>query len=203
MCKKISFIRLVALLVVMTAGRCFADVSAQFEQAETYEEQGQYEQAEQIYQQIAADYPGSDDAFEAREKLTCLYVSSGRELDAEAGLAELLASFSGHEAIAAAVTHVGDAYRESEKYEKACEIYDYVVSNWREDEYAMWSQANIVVSNACLGNNAAADTAFEELRTQYSEHKLISQAVCMVADNYRKLKKHSRAWQLYRYNLVG
>jgi hypothetical protein len=40
----------------------------------------------------------------------------------------LLASFWDHEGIAKAVDHVADAYREFKNYEKAREVYQYVVT---------------------------------------------------------------------------
>ncbi len=58
-----------AVLLCPLGSLCFADVVAQLQQAETLTEAGQYRQAEQIYQQVAADYPGTDYAFAAQKGL--------------------------------------------------------------------------------------------------------------------------------------
>ncbi|MBW8042151.1 MAG: tetratricopeptide repeat protein [Planctomycetes bacterium] len=173
----------------------------QLKQAETYQEQGQYGQAEGIYQQILTDDPGTDHAFRAQKNLAMLYVTWDRQTEAEAALQKLLADFSEHEVIATAVTNVADTCRKWEKHQKACEIYQYVVSNWPADEHGMWSQMGLVISNINLGNNDIAETAFEKLRTDYSENGHISRAVCLVADAYRRLEKDEDARNRYQYAL--
>lgn len=106
--------------------------------------------------------------------------------------------FSEHKAIATAVTHVADAYRKLEKHEKACEIYHYVVDNWPKDEHAMWSQMGLVISNTCLGNNNLAEIAFKKLFSDYSGNELLAKAICLVADNYRRLERNEKACELYQ-----
>jgi len=194
---------LLGLVILATTAQDLAHTSAQPQQADTLAKNAQFNHAEATYLQIVAESPGTDDAFEAQENLTCLYVTSGKEPQAQAALEQLLAQFSGHEGIAAAVTHVADAYRDSEKHERACELYEYVIANWPNDEHALWSQMDIVISNACLGNESAADAAFEKLCTQYSGHDLLPKAVCFVADNYRKLEKHQIARDVYQCALAN
>ena len=69
MVKKILFISLAlfALLFSEMVGVCFADAATQFKQAETYKKNKQYDQAEQIYQQILINFPDSNDALEAQK----------------------------------------------------------------------------------------------------------------------------------------
>lgn len=192
---------LFGLLLLELGGGASEDASAQLEQAETYQRQGQYEQAEEIYQQIVTDHPGSDYAFQAQKNLTILYVAWDKQPEAEAALQELIGSFSEHETIATAVTHVADAYRKLEKHQKACEIYGYVVGNWPGDEHGMWSQMGLVISSINLGNDDVAETALEKLLTEYSGYEHISRTVCLVADTYRRLENDRDARELYQYAL--
>jgi tetratricopeptide (TPR) repeat protein len=194
---------LFCVLSVEVTGKTFADAPAQLEQAETYQKEGQYAQAKQIYQQIVTDYPDTNDAFHAQKNLTILYVEWGKQSQAEAAMQQLTADFSEHEGIATAVTYIADTYRKMKKHQKACEIYQNVVDGWPQDEHGMWSQMGLVISNNCLGNDSAAQSAFEKLRTVYSGNKLISKAVCFVADEYRKSEKHKRACEYYQYIVVN
>ncbi|MHC4687862.1 MAG: tetratricopeptide repeat protein, partial [Planctomycetota bacterium] len=128
MCKKIPSILLIALLVFVTAGRCFADVSAQFEQAQTYERQGQYEQAEQIYQQIAADYPGSDDALTAQKSLTCLYIADDNQQQARAAFGKLLDEFAEHEKLPGTIHKIAERSHKSAKADEAILLYQHFMA---------------------------------------------------------------------------
>ena len=201
--EKIPYIPLITLIVLVTASTCLAGEPDKLEQAREHENSRDYEKAEQVYLNILQESAQTDDALQAQEKLTCLYITWNKRTEAEAALKQLLDGFSQHEGAPAAVTHVADAYRKSQRHQEACELYNYVIGTWPQDEHAMWSQMNLAISNACLGNDSAATAAFEKLISQYSEHKLISKAVCEVADNYRKLKKHKTAKVLYQYVLAN
>ena len=174
-----------------------------YKQAQTYEKLEQYKQAEQIYKQIIRVHPGTEDAFQAQKNLAILYVSWDKQPQAQAAFQELIGNFPEHKDIATAVTHVADAYRKLEKHEKACEIYRYVVDNWPKDEHAMWSQMGLVISNTCLGNNDIAEKAFKKLCSDYSEYELLARAICLVADNYRRLERHKKACELYQRALAN
>jgi TolA-binding protein len=186
------------LLFTLTS-LAFAGGPAQLEQAETLLEKGQYEQAEAIYKQIVTAYPGTDYAFQALEELTILYVDWYKQPEAEAALHQLIGDFSQHRRIAGALTHIADAYRRLEKHERACDLYRYVVDNWSKDDHALWSQMDLVISYTCLRDDSAADTAFKKLCSQYSGHKLMPKAICLIADNYRNLKRHKKGCELYQY----
>ena len=62
------------VLLFLAVGVFFAGTSELLLQADTYREQGQYEQAEAIYLQIITGYPGTDYAFKAQKNLAILYV---------------------------------------------------------------------------------------------------------------------------------
>ena len=54
-----------AFLLFMATELCSAGTSELLVQAESYIEQGKYEQAEAIYQQIVKDFPGTDEALDS------------------------------------------------------------------------------------------------------------------------------------------
>jgi len=186
-------------LLFMAAGRCPADVTEQLKQAGDYIQNKQYQQAEAIYLQIIADHPGSDDALEAQKQLTILHIKQDNQPQAEAAFQKLLADFYLHNDIAKAVNKVADHYGWSGKYEKAKQLYQYVVGNWPQADYAIWSQKSLAASNMRLGDDPNADAAVEKLLTDFSRHKQIANAVNMLADECTTLKRYDKARELYQY----
>ena len=197
------FFSLSALLSLWGANTALGDIGAQLQQAEGLTSNGNYEQAEQLYQQIVANNPSTDYGLEAQEKLTCLYVAWGREPQIQAGLRKLFSDFSQQDGIDRAVTHVADAYRQVSRYIEAIEIYGNVVARWQNSEHGMWSQMGLAISHASLADDVAAESAYERLRTQYAANQHISRAICLMADNYRRLERSDKARGLYEYVLAN
>jgi len=202
MSKKILFVLLVLLCVLLLsemAGECFADVSAQLEQAQAYINNRQYQQAEAIYQQIITDYSRTDDAFQAQKNLTILYVTWDKQPEAQAALQELIADFSGHKNIAQAVHDIAYQYRCVNKQHKANQIDQYVIDNWPTSDYAVLGQMDLAKYYVDQGNAPNAEAAFNKLLADFSDSPLIARAVHDVAQHYCFSRKYEKANQLYQY----
>ena len=184
--------------------RCFAeaaDVSAQFEQADEYGDKGNYEQAEAIYKDVAEEYVGTESGLRAQRKLVCLYIKRGRTAEAETAYQGLLAGYTGYgddNVIADAVDDVADAYRDVKKYDKALEIYSYVVDTWPGSKQAVGSHGGIARVNIALGRKEAAQEAIDKLFEGFSDNEDIANAVRNVANEYRNVKKYEKALQFYK-----
>jgi hypothetical protein len=72
---------LFGLLFIGITGEDATVVPVQLEQGQLYMKDGNYEQAERIYQQILMDYSGTNCAFYVRGDLPCLYVAMERQFD--------------------------------------------------------------------------------------------------------------------------
>ncbi|MHC4424458.1 MAG: tetratricopeptide repeat protein, partial [Planctomycetota bacterium] len=195
MCKKIPSIGLIALLVFVAGGRSFADVSAQFEQAETFEKQGQYEQAEQIYRQIAADYPGSDDALTAQKNLTCLYIADDNQEQAGAAFGKLLDEFAEHEKLPGAIHKIAEQSHKLAKADKAILLCQHFMAI--KPEQAIWLHMGMVISNIMLEDNDFAWAAVEKLLSDFSADRRCAEAIGQTAWTYRELKQYENARSLY------
>ena len=147
----ILFWLLVSLMFCGMGGKCFADAAALFEQAEEYEEDANYAAAEAVYKQIVADFRGTDDGLKVQERLTCLYIVWEKKTKAEAAYQEMLSKYGEHEGLAKAVDHVADSYREAKKYEKARELYQYVVDTWPYADHTVGSHRGVVQTSIALG----------------------------------------------------
>jgi len=192
---------LFGVLLFMAAGVWFADTSELLEQAQIYKQEGNYEQAEAIYQQIVSDFPDSNDALEAQKQLALIYIATDRQQQADAAFDGLVASFSEHDDIAQAVWKIAKEYEESKKYDKALELHQYNVEHFSPDMYAMWSQVEIVYSLIDSDDAAYADAAFAKLLTLFSGQPTLPKEIHQIAMKYDSSEKHEKALELYQYNV--
>jgi tetratricopeptide (TPR) repeat protein len=196
--------RLCAILIIQLTCISYANTSTQLEKAETLFKNGQYEQAETIYKKIVADQSGTDYAFQAQEKLTCLYVSWGKDELVKSSQQRLVTDFRDHPNISEAVIHIGDTYRNKNRHNNAVSSYQYVLDNWPKSKYNIWALAGLVICNTCLKNSDAADAAFEKLSANYSNHPQFYQALNVIGDNLRWRNINSeKARQMYTLAAKG
>ena len=198
---KILFISSVTLLFLTIQHPALADVSIQLKQAETYQNNRQYEQAEAIYQQIVTAFPDTNDALVAQKQLTLIYIATDRQQEADAAFEKLIADFSEHKGISGAVWQIAKRYNTSKKYDKALELYQYNVEHFPKDIHAMWSQMNIIRSYINDGNEPAADAAFNKLITIFSQQPTLPEEVWRLGKMYSGLKRNGKAFELYKYNV--
>jgi len=108
---KILFISLVTLLFLTTILHpAYADASAQLKEAGMLVKNKQYQQAEAVYKQIVTAFPDTNEALEAQKQLTCVYIATDRQQEADAAFEKLLSNFSEHKDIAEAVCLIAKRY---------------------------------------------------------------------------------------------
>jgi len=199
MAGKIFLTSSIILLFAGITHPVFADVSAQFKEAEDNVKNTNYAEAEKIYRQIVTDYPGSDYAFAAQKDIAFLYIAWDKQPQAEAAYQQLLANFSGHKDIAQAVHDIAYRYRCENKQDKANQIDQYVVETWSQSDCAVLAQMDLAKSYVSLGEMEGAEAAFNKLLTDFSGNALIAKAVHDVAQEYRGTQRYEKANELYQY----
>ncbi|MCW4050907.1 MAG: tetratricopeptide repeat protein, partial [Candidatus Bathyarchaeota archaeon] len=144
-----------------------------------------YEKANQLYQYISERLPLSEVEIWLQGGLAMSNIAFGRDTAAQAAIEKLLTEFSDHEDLTACLNEIAYYYlTEQKKYEKANQLYQYILGHWPESEYAMWSHGGVAVSSAALGKTEAADAAIEKLLTEFSGHPGMPQEVLDVAEIY-------------------
>ena len=193
---------LVAFVLFGMVSQVFADAAAELEHAESYHRIWNYEPAEAGYKGVYEKYPGTNYALDAYKKLIHMYIEWGKGQQADTALQQMLTDFADRpDDTAKAVLYVADECVWSAKYEKARELYQYVIDNWPQHKLPIWSQAGLVISNAGLGNMQAADAAFNKLTTEFSQDEDLPVAVHNIAEEFIWLKRYEEARQLYQYVL--
>jgi tetratricopeptide (TPR) repeat protein len=199
MCKRTSFVAVLALLALVVAGPgCAPDA---FERAQRYKRAGEYTQAEQVYHRIAADQPGTDDALNAQKQLTLLYIAWGKEPEAQKAFEDLIAAFSTHKDIAAAIWCIAREFETAGNSKKALELHQYNVERFPKQKHAMWSQVEIIYYHIGTGDSTAADADVDKLLKVFSTQPTLSKEIYQVAKRYKKAGKIEKALPLYQYNV--
>ena len=136
---------LFAFLLFLAAGVCFAGTSELLLQADTYREQGQYEQAEAIYLQVVTEYPDSDEAFIAQKQLTTLYALRANEAEAQAAMAKLLADFSEREYLPHAVHEIVEKCGKSRDDQVVWQVCRDMLQVTASGNNAIWSKMGLAI----------------------------------------------------------
>jgi len=201
MVKKILFtsLALSGLLFSTMPPACFADAAAQLKQAETYKQNEQYEQAEAIYRDIVADYPGTDEAFQAQKSLALLYIKTARYPAARQEVDALLTNFAGHPELPAEVYKIAEQYRRRKRYEDARSLYEYIGENHSDSDLAIKARAWAAGADILLGNYAAAQAGIDGLIADFADHPELPGEVYKIAEQYRSRKRYENAKSLYKY----
>lgn len=169
---------------------------------DNYRWKGIDEKARQMYQIAVKGMSGSE-AIWPKMGLAITTIRLKDYQAAEPLTEQILTDFAGDGRLATACCLIADAYRSTRHHRQAIGLYQYVVDNHSESEYAMWSQMGIVVSNIDLGNKNAAESAIKKLRENYPGHPSFYKALRDIGDNYRWRDIHDRARDMYQLALAG
>jgi tetratricopeptide (TPR) repeat protein len=179
------------------------DVASYYHQLQKHEEPDKrflYYQALSICrrQLDVVDQPGNEYAMWSQVRLAMSNVEIG-DSAVQSAVDKLLAEFSDNAQIARGVHEVALKCRVLKKYEKAIELYQYVVDNRPDADYAAWSQMDLAKSYVALGDANAAEAAVNKLLSNFSNNPSIAQIVYDMANCYREAKKHPEAISLYKH----
>jgi TolA-binding protein len=108
----------------------------------------------------------------------------GEEFAAQQVFYKLHTDFAEDERMATAGCLIGDEYRSLEMYDKACELYQYVINKWPGTEKAMWSQTNMGNIKLELGDENAARAIFDKVLADFAGHPVLPKAVNLMAYGY-------------------
>lgn len=164
-----------------------------------YRSAGKCEEANQLYQHVIVNCPGTEYAMWSQVDLVKSNLALKDDAEAEAAVEGLLGDFTKNPLIAQAIHDVGQHYRGLKKYDKANELYEHVVANCPGTEHALWSQADLIKSYLALGDDANAEAAVEGLLSGFSDNPLIARAVWDTGQHYRELKQYAQANRLYKH----
>jgi len=150
-----SFIKKMAFLIPLfisllvgpawsESGRGLTKFEQELEEAKSYEKEGEYKKAEEVYQKSIEKYSSTRYALEAQRDLVILYINWGKKVEAEMAIDKLVADFSEYdkecsfskkwffnklmESVISSLKCWGDLARDSGRYIEAIDAYEKVVT---------------------------------------------------------------------------
>ncbi|MHC4867721.1 MAG: tetratricopeptide repeat protein, partial [Planctomycetota bacterium] len=173
-----------------------------YEQAEQYKQDGQYEQAAELYDDIVTNYPDSNYAEDAQRNLEILellemYLSAEKGPVDDKTLNKVLDDI-GDSGLAAARYHIAERYEKAERYDEAESIYEDLVTDYADTDYGLQSQRNLVKLYVSLADDANAQSALDTFITDFSWHSDFPGALYKVGTCYEKHKIYNQAVSVYQ-----
>jgi TolA-binding protein len=166
--------------------------------ADEYRKADKHENASVLYQYVVDSWPDAEHALWSQMGVAISDIRLGDDAAAQEATHKLLADFAGDRRMAIAGCLLADEYRESDKYEDARLLYQYVVDTWPDAEHAMWSQMGLAISNIVLGDDLSAEAAIGKLLTDFPNEMGIQQAISSIAGQYNRLHGSEKAEQVYQ-----
>ena len=152
--------------------------------ADCYRESKKYEKANISYQYVLDNWPNNKEALRAQKNIIKSHIMLGNETAADAAYSALLTNFSEDEGIFQAVCSLADSYRESKRYEKAIQVYQYSLDHWPDNKLAIFSQRGLVIANIYLGDDTKAEAAKDKLIVDFNDHPGLSAVLFDVGEEY-------------------
>jgi tetratricopeptide (TPR) repeat protein len=111
-------------------------------------------------------------------------LTSSDDPNAEAAVKKLLSEFSGNRYKPRAIHETAWEYRKAGRYDKADQLYQYVVDNQSGNEDMMWVKTGIARLNIDLGNDAAVEKTIDILIADFNDHPELPTAIFMLGEEY-------------------
>jgi TolA-binding protein len=99
-----------------------------------------YEQAQELYKYIADNMPNSNRGMRARAWVAGCDIMLGNYTEAQEGIDALITDFPEHPELPLTVYKLAGVYYDVERYEDGKWLYQHIVDNWPDFEYARWAK---------------------------------------------------------------
>lgn len=159
---------------------------------------GKHDKASELYQHVVGNWPQSYCGKWSKLGLAISDIALGKEQAGQAKIDQLLTEFSGDESMTRAVRDIAYLFRTEGKYQKANQLYQYVITNWPENEYALWSRMGLAESHISAGNETSAKTEIEGLISSFKGHPKLPAALYDIARRYEMERNSKEAQNMYR-----
>jgi TolA-binding protein len=155
--------------------------------AQKYQEAGYHEKALGLHEYNVERFPDDMYGMWSQGAMVHFFIRQGDYQAADAAYARFLTVFSQQPAFPREVYLVGDVYREAGRYDKARQLYQYVVDNWPNTVHALWAGAGMVKLAIALEDEAAAEAAVDDLIADFGDYPELPPALWVVTEDYYDL----------------
>jgi tetratricopeptide (TPR) repeat protein len=151
--------------------------------ADEYRKLKRYEKALELHQRVVDKFAGSELGMRSQRSVAALNLYLGDETAAQTATEKLLYEFKPD---AEAVYYLARDYSTLAKYEGASQLYQYVIGRWSSD-VEINSRKSVVMSYICLGLDAEAQSAIENLTNDFKDHPDLCLVLWQASEAYYDL----------------
>jgi len=191
-----------SLLAGVTPQGCFADAVEVLEQANTYRNTGWRQQAQQSYETVVTDYPGSSYALKAQGELVILDISEKQDSQIQAAIDSMIANYSEHSDLPAVLCNIAASYGWLEKFDKATSLYQQVIQQWPASSAVAKAELGIarinIVSLIKNGDYTAAAAETDKMLEDFSGQEYLPAALYQIARAYQWSREYELAKSVHQ-----
>jgi len=169
--------------------------------AKTYDDAKEYDRAFELNQYNITHFSNDANVVLSQVEIVKFHFRNGDNAAVDASVDDFLAAFSDKPALPKGIYHIARRYDEFKRYDKAVELHQYNVEHFPDDIYAMWSQVEIIYLNIRNKDDAAVNTAVDNLLTVFAEQPTLSQEIYQIAKRFNELERYDQAVQLNQHNV--
>ncbi len=158
---------------------------------------GKNERAVLFFQDVIDNWPANRYVIWSCMGIAMSNIALGNDAIADDAVAKMLAEFPEDERTTQSIYSVAGYYHGREKYDKAYELYQTVITNWPDSKQAVLAQKNLAISKI-THNNETADSEVDKLFTNYSKHPSSPQMAHKIAQHYLKLESYTKAIEIFQ-----
>ncbi len=114
----------------------------------------------------------------------------------------LIRDYASDGQIRKAVEDIASLYLRDSRWEKAQQLYCWLMDNRSAEEHTIWTYAGLAVSSAAVGDEARAQGAIGKLKTEFNGRDLV-QIFTDIGHSYRERGEYEQARQHYGYAVNG
>jgi len=148
-----------------------------------------YKRADRIDRYVLEYWPGTQGAMWAHIDLSIKpNIDSGNLIEAQAGIAQLLADYSGQEYISSAIYTIPPHYRNLGEYDKARELYQCIIDRWPDSDSAVRAKVDMAVLDisSLIGSGRDDEVllAVDKLLVDFNDNPGLAWAIFTVGEQY-------------------
>ena len=152
--------------------------------ARYYRGLNKYEKALQLHRYNADHFSGDMYAMWSQVEIIKYHIRDANEPAADAAFNKLLAVFYQQPTISKEIYEVADEYDKVGRYDKANQLYQYVVEDWPGSTGEMWVKASIAKLNIALGDDASVHDIIDNLIADFNDQARLPQAIFQIGEEY-------------------
>ncbi|MHC4109747.1 MAG: tetratricopeptide repeat protein [Planctomycetota bacterium] len=149
---------------------------------------GRYDKADQIYQHVLDNWPEAEQAglehIGVAEINVLSLIESGNDTAAKEALDSLIADFNEHPDLAWTLDGIAGRYEKVQKYDDARSIYQKIVTDHNETDYAFTAQKKLAILEITVGDDVAAQVALDTLIADFNDHPALPETVFEIGEQY-------------------